>query len=180
VAVEVVRKYKVAILGSWICASLGVGLFALWDQHSSLALKASLQIILGIGTGSLFSILNLPMQASAPHVDDMGLAAGILCSFRLFGGLIGLSMSSTIFNNIFEQRIRSLGSLPSSVASLSHPKEAVGFTTMLSDVSGDLDAQLFSGIIEAYRKAMIAIFLDASRYGSAWACGLDFDQRDLT
>jgi hypothetical protein len=39
------------------------------------------------------------MQASATQVDDMGLVAGNLCSFRLFGGLIGLLMSSIVFNN---------------------------------------------------------------------------------
>jgi hypothetical protein len=39
------------------------------------------------------------MQASATQVDDMGLVAGKLCSFRFFGGLTGLLIFSTVFNN---------------------------------------------------------------------------------
>ncbi|KAF2829297.1 MFS general substrate transporter [Ophiobolus disseminans] len=162
VAIEVIRKYKFAILGSWICAAVGIGLFALWGRNSSLAIKVSAQIILGIGTGSLFSILNLPLQASTTRVDDMGLAAGTLCSFRLFGGLLGLSMCSTVFSNVFAQRMSSLasfGPLPDAVAMLRDIREAVGFVPLLGSVRDHVDVQLFVGIVEAYRKAFIALFL---------------------
>jgi hypothetical protein len=72
VAVEMIRKYRKGILVSWIFAAVGVDLSTLWDRSSLLAVKATFQVILGIGTGTLFSILIIPMQASAPHVDDMG------------------------------------------------------------------------------------------------------------
>lgn len=99
VAVDYVRKYRIAILAYWASAAIGAALLALWYPSPSLAMKASFQVILGIGTGALFSILMLPMQACV-QVDDMGLAAGILVSFRLFGGLIGLSLRSKCFNNV--------------------------------------------------------------------------------
>ena len=144
-------------VGFGILSAVAVGLCALWDRSSSLAAKATFQVILGIGTGTLFSILIIPMQASAPHVDDMGLAAGILVSFRLFGGLVGLAMCSAVFNNVFKQRITSLGPLPGAVAILNDVREAVGFIPLLRDM--DLPPQLLGSFVEAYRKSTFAVFL---------------------
>ncbi|KAM4060798.1 major facilitator superfamily protein [Hirsutella rhossiliensis] len=88
VIVEVTRKYRLIILISWILAAVGCGILTFWGDDASLAMQVTFQIILGIGTGNLFSVLNLPMQASVPNADDMGLAAGVLVSFRLFGALL--------------------------------------------------------------------------------------------
>ena len=101
-------------------------MLASWNPSSSLAIKATFQVIMGIGTGTLISTLMLPIQACV-NVDDMGLAAGVLVSFRLFGGLIGLSICSTVFNNMFELRIASLGALPDTVVTLKDVREAIGF-----------------------------------------------------
>jgi hypothetical protein len=60
--------------------------------------------MVGIGIGTIFAVTSIPLQASVKHVDDTGLAAGTLVIFRLFGALIGLTISSTVFNSIFAQR----------------------------------------------------------------------------
>lgn len=156
VAVETMRKYKMVILGSWVFSAVGIGLFALWDQDSSLAVKVGFQIIAGVGTGSLFSVLNLPMQASAPHVDDMGLAAGILVSFRLFGGLIGLAMCSTVFNSVFGQRIHDVGILPEDLSFLEDAQEAIGFIPFLRNIDA---SEHLDKIIETYRVSISAVYL---------------------
>ena len=96
---------------------VGAGLLALWDQSSSLAMKASFEVIFDIGTGTLFSVLMIPRQVCV-HVDDMGIAAGIFVSFPLFGGLVRLSMCSTMFTKVFEKKILTAGDLlgrPSSI-----------------------------------------------------------------
>ncbi|KAK7757129.1 hypothetical protein SLS62_000676 [Diatrype stigma] len=156
VAVEVIRKYRLIILASWVFAAVGMGLLTLWDRDASRAAKASFQIILGIGTGNLFSVLNLPMQASVPHVDDMGLAAGTLISFRLFGALIGLSMCSTVFTSVFSMEIGSLGPLPDSIAVLYDAQHALESIPLLRQ--SEISSEALDVIIKAYMSSMYAVF----------------------
>ncbi|KAI0165409.1 MFS general substrate transporter [Hypoxylon sp. FL1284] len=156
VVVEVVRKYQVLVLASWVFTAVGTGLFTLWTQYASLAAKASFQIIFGIGTGTLFSILNLPIQASVPSIDDMGTATGILVSIRLFGGLVGLAICSTVFNNVFASRISPLGPLPGALAVLNDGRNAIEFIPLLADV--DVVPELLESVVEVYRYSMFTIF----------------------
>jgi len=103
-------------------------------------------------------VLILPIQASIKDVNDGGLAAGILVSFRLFGGLIGLAISSTIFNSIFSERIDAIGDLPEVLASIADPKEAVGFIPLLRELQHTTDEDVFRGVVGAYQDAMEAVF----------------------
>lgn len=91
------------------------------------------------------------------NVDDSGLAVGMLISFRVFGGLVGLAMCSTIFNNIFEDRIADIGSLPESLAVIQDVREAIGFIPSLRTV--DVDQEVFGRVVEAYRQSIKAVFL---------------------
>lgn len=156
IAVEIIRKYRLLIWTSWILTAVGVGIFSLLDRSSTLADKASLQVPLAIGMGSLFALLNLPLQASLSNADDMGLAAGILVSFRLFGGLIGLAICSTVFNNVFGSQIDLLGPLPGDLAILNDVREAVGLVPLLRDLN--MTAELLDKVIEAYRTSISAVF----------------------
>lgn len=106
----------------------------LLNRFSALAEKASFLVIFGIGVGAFWSVLKLPLQACMENVDEMGLATGILCSFRLFGGLIGLPMSSTILNSIFAQRIEALRQLHGELAVIQDVREAIGFVPLLTYV----------------------------------------------
>lgn len=156
VAVEVLRRYRLVILVSWTFMAVGAGILTLLGPSSTLAEKESFQVVLGIGIGAFWSVLNLPLQASMQNVDDMGLAAGILCSFRLFGGLIGLAVSSTIFNTIFMDRIKALGPLPGELAVLGDIREAVGIIPLLRHI--ETSAELLDGVIEAYRISIFGVF----------------------
>ncbi|KAF1852049.1 MFS general substrate transporter [Cucurbitaria berberidis CBS 394.84] len=156
VAVEVLRKYRLVILVSWIFMAVGAGILTLLGPSSTLAEKESFQVVLGIGIGAFWSVLNLPLQASMQNADDMGLAAGILCSFRLFGGLIGLSMSSTIFNTIFINKIKALGPLPGELAALSDIREAVGFVPLLRNI--EKSVEVLDSVIDAYRISIFGVF----------------------
>ncbi|RYO74664.1 hypothetical protein DL764_010768 [Monosporascus ibericus] len=49
---------------------------------SSLAMLSGLPILWGVGIGALLRILQLPIQASVPSVDDTSLAVGLLLSFQ--------------------------------------------------------------------------------------------------
>ncbi|KAI4118676.1 MAG: hypothetical protein LQ345_001331 [Seirophora villosa] len=164
IAVEVLRRYRLVVICNWIFSATGVGLWALWRSDSSVALTASVQVIAGIGVGTHFTVLTIPMQASLLHVDDMGLAAGVIVCFRLFGALLGLAICATVFNNTFAQNIRSLSPLPPAVAVLEDVREAIAFIPALRLI--DLEPELLAKIIEVYTCALKAVFLTLCGFAS--------------
>lgn len=163
-AVEIVRRYRWGVIANGLLMTSGVGLWALWRESSSRALLYGLQVIAAVGIGTLFTILTIPMTASVQNVDDMGVAAGILVSFRLFGALIGLAICSTTFNNVFEQHIAAIGTLPPSVAKLKDVREAVSFIPALRLIN--LQPRILEQIIEAYRVSIMAVFLTLAGIGA--------------
>ena len=176
-AVEFLRRYRWGVIASSLLMTLGVGLWALWRNSSSRALLYGLQVIAAIGVGTLFTILTIPMTASVQHVDDMGIAAGILVSFRLFGALVGLAICSTVFNNVFEQRIALIGTLPPSVETLKDVREAIGFIPALRSINSQ--PKILEQVIEAYRVSMMAVFLSLAGIGAVGFIA-SFFTRELT
>ncbi|KAF7513293.1 hypothetical protein GJ744_009714 [Endocarpon pusillum] len=141
IAVEVLRRYRWVVISSWVFSAVGIG----------------------IGVGTHFTVLTIPMQASLARVDDMGLAAGIIVCFRLFGALIGLAICASVFNNIFEQQIQPLRPLPPSIAVLEDAREAIGFIPALRLVA--LEPVRLEQITEVYRSSLKAVFLTLSGFG---------------
>ena len=164
IGVEVFRRYRWRVIANGLLMTLGVSLWALWRSSSSRALLYGFQAIAAIGVGTLFTILTLPMTAIVQHVDDMGSAAGILVSFRLFGALLGLAICSTVFIHIFEQSITSMGTLPPSIETLKDVREAVGFIPALRTI--DLQPRMLEQVIDAYRVSMMAVFLALAGLGA--------------
>ncbi|KAH9904968.1 MFS general substrate transporter [Xylariomycetidae sp. FL2044] len=150
--IEHLRHYRWQLWVGWATIAVGEGLFAIWDTSFSRAEIAGFQVIAAIGLGVHFVVSSIAMQASAPRVEDQGLAVGTLVSFRLFGALIGLAAASTLFNNAFTHAISSLGPLPEPVAVLSNAANAIGFIPNLRDA--DISAELSDAIRMAYAGAM--------------------------
>ncbi|GAM37298.1 hypothetical protein TCE0_023r07110 [Talaromyces pinophilus] len=163
--VEYVRHYRWEIWLGWVLLTLGTGLFAVWDVNSSLAIKSGFQVIAGIGMGALFTVLPIPMQASAPTAEDQGLAVGVLVSFRLFGALVGLAIGSTAFSSTFGHGISSLGSnLPKDVVILKDPNQAIGFIPYLRQLR-NLTAEELNAIRSVYRDSMQTIWYILTGFG---------------
>jgi hypothetical protein len=150
--IDYFKKYLWELWAGWIFLTVGVGLFCIWDRNSSLAITASFQVIAGIGLGTIFTVPPIPMQASAPSVEDQGLAIGILVSFRLFGGLIGLAIGATTFSSTFAASINSMAAgLPEQLAVLRDASQAIGFIPQLKTLN--LDPALISPILDSYDMA---------------------------
>lgn len=163
IVVEVIRKYRWMIIIAWICGTSGVGLWAIWGPSSAVALTAGLQVIFGVGIGTLFTVLTIPMQASVRDVDDSGIAAGTLVSFRLFGGLVGLAICAGVFNDVFGRSIAAIEELPPSLVGLKDIREAIALIPALN--AADIKPAELAQIIEAYRKGFMAVFLTLSGTG---------------
>lgn len=166
-AVDYIRKYRWEIWLGWIFLTVGAGLFSLWDRHTSVAARASYQVICGIGVGTLFTVPPIPMQASAPNVEDQGLAVGILVSFRLFGALIGLAISATTFASVFQGSIAPVSSLlPESLAALRDGSQAVAFIPTLRQVQGSVSPEILDAVLEAYQNSMQSIWYILAAFGA--------------
>ncbi|ETS83877.1 hypothetical protein PFICI_05753 [Pestalotiopsis fici W106-1] len=167
-AVELFRHYRWEIWVGWAFLAVGTGIFALWDSNgtagSTRAATAGFQAIAGIGIGTIFTVPAISMQASAPTVEDQGLAIGILVSFRLFGALVGLAIGSTTFNSVFASAVADLATLPESIAALSDPNEAVAFIPLLRNV--DLPVVLMDAIRGCYAAAMRDIWMILAGFGA--------------
>ncbi|KAK5993203.1 MFS transporter L2 [Cladobotryum mycophilum] len=160
--VEWTRRYVWSIWAGWLMLAVGVGLFSLWGTYKNLAESAGFQVIAAIGIGSLFTVLPIPMQASAERNEDQGLAVGILVAFRLFGALIGLAIAASAFNNQFVTAIASLGALPGAPG-LANSKDALGFIPALKHL--DLPPRTLHSIQEAYAHAFRAVFYILAAFG---------------
>ncbi|KAI0011563.1 MFS general substrate transporter [Xylariaceae sp. FL0662B] len=148
--------YGWRIWASWVLVTLGTGLLLLLDSSSSSAMRHGLPVIWGAGVGALLRLLHLPVQASVPTVDDTGAAICLLLTFRIFGGLIGLAIGSTIFNSVFGSSIAAIGELPDSLASLRDAHNAISFIPMLRTL--DLSPEIIGPVLRVYLMSMRAIF----------------------
>lgn len=144
-------------------SAVGVGLFALWKPGVSDGMKYGPQVLAGVGLGVLFTIYTFPLNASQ-HVNDAGLAIGIMVSFRMFGSMTGLAIGSTVFHSVFEQRIAKLGQLPGELAILHDVREAVAFVPSLREIDHSLPA--YDAVIESYRISFMAVFLALAGMGA--------------
>ena len=166
--VDYFHKYLWEIWAGWLFLVVGVGLFSTWATDASLAATGSFQVICGIGVGSIFTVLPLPMQASAPSAEDQGLAIGILVSFRLFGGLIGLAVGANAFSSTFAKAIAALGEeLPEAVAVLRDSNQAIGFIPYLRDLN--VSSQAIGPVLEAYHQAWRTVWYILAGLGAAGA-----------
>ncbi|KAJ2978570.1 hypothetical protein NQ176_g3741 [Zarea fungicola] len=165
-AVEYSRRYLWEIWAGWVLLTVGTGLCALWHMEQGMAMTASFQVIAGIGIGSLFSVLPIPMQASPEKADDQGLAVGMLVAFRLFGALIGLAVASTAFNSKFSQELASLGSVVSGIAHLD-PKDALAFIPSMKD--SDMTQETLFAVQGAYVESFRVVFYILAAFGAVGA-----------
>lgn len=141
---------------SWAMLALGTGLLALYDMESSSSMRLGLPILWGVGV-SLLRLNILPMQASVKHVDDTGLAIGQFFVVRMFGGLVGLTVASTIFNSVFSEAVAaSRMRLTGPLAPLKDASNAVAFIDRLSTL--DVSSGTLRWVSGAYLQCFRIIF----------------------
>jgi hypothetical protein len=156
VSVEFFRTYRWNIWVGWVMLSVGLGLLSLLGQDASTAVKFSAQVIAGVGVGALYTILVLPVQASAPSVDDTGLAVGVFVSFRLFGALIGLAIGSSVFSGVWERSVADLSAWPDSLNAFISGQEAIQRIPSLGAL--ELPPDVLSSLLGLYENSIRSIW----------------------
>jgi hypothetical protein len=95
------------------------------------------------------------MQASVSDVNDTGLVIGLLLVIRQLGGVVGLALSSTIFNSVFTSSINHL-ELPDSLATVRDASQAIAFIPQLRSLN--VPADVLGPVLQAYAASMRAVF----------------------
>lgn len=166
VVVQWMNRYCPNIWVGWVLQAIGQGLLALLSRTSSRAEMSGIQVVAALGIGALYQVLALPMQASAPTVDDTGLVMGLLVTFRLLGGLVGLAVGSTMFTSIFESSIWPLLPLPAGpLEVLRDANQAVAFIPILREL--DLPQDVLDSVLEAYLRPLRGIWYFLAAVGAA-------------
>jgi MFS family permease len=148
VIVNRLRRYRLVLMVGWVLMTTFLGLLCIVRRDTVKAEAYTLQVFAGIGVGTVLTVTAIPTQASVRRVDDTGLAAGMLVSFRLFGALIGLTIGSNVFNSVFKQQVDSFTTLPPSIRILQDANKAIGFIPSLRRL--DLSEPLMEALLHAY------------------------------
>ncbi|KAI1179728.1 major facilitator superfamily domain-containing protein [Nemania sp. FL0916] len=148
--------YVWSIRISWALTAAGTGLLILLGTSSSSSMVYGLPVLWGAGIGLLLRLLYLPLQASLVRVDYTGIAIGILLTFRLLGGLVGLSICSTVFSSFFSHAIGAVGELPPWAEQLRNPNAAIAFIPQIKALH--LSEGMLLPILHAYLTSIRPIF----------------------
>ncbi|PVF94123.1 ABC transporter [Serendipita vermifera] len=135
-----------------LVGAVGAGLLFTIDEYTSSARLIGYQIILGAGLGVAFQ---QPMMAiQAEYVDEPSLipqASSLLTFFQLLGGVVGIAIAGTIFNNQLSKTIAQYAS--------SLPPEMVTPVKQSVTVIFSLPPELKSQVVHAYVKALDYTFI---------------------
>lgn len=145
---------------AWAITTLGIGLLALFTVKSSTSALYGVPILWGQGA-SLLRLILLPVQASVKHIDDQGLATGNFFSIRMFGALVGLAISSPIFNSVFSQSLSKATVKPTgALTPLQDASNAVNFISQLRLL--DASSTTRDQISQIYLESLRAVFYTMS------------------
>ncbi|RGP71012.1 hypothetical protein FSPOR_3700 [Fusarium sporotrichioides] len=148
---------------SWALLILGTGILALFELGSSSSMLFGLPVIWGTGV-ALLRLQLLPMQASVKKVEDTGVAIGQFFTIRMFGGLIGLTIASAIFNTVFAKTIVSSSvQLDGPLAPLADSSRAVAFIKELPSL--DISQRTLQDVLSVYLTCFRTIFYTMTGFG---------------
>jgi hypothetical protein len=85
-------KYRWAIWTGWCITTIGCALLTLLNEHSSVAVDASILAVFGVGSGMVLSGVNFGTQAIS-RIEDCAMTASMYGFFRSLGMPIGVAVS---------------------------------------------------------------------------------------
>ncbi|CVL05363.1 hypothetical protein FPRO06_13448 [Fusarium proliferatum] len=149
---------------SWALLALGTGILAILNLSSPSSMLYGIPVIWGTGV-ALLRLNLLPMQASVKNVDDTGVAIGQFLTIRMFGGLIGLTVASAIFNTVFAKTIASSSlQLAGPLAPLEDASKAIAFIKELRTLR--ISPTKLSEVLRVYLECFRTIFYTMAGLGA--------------
>jgi MFS family permease len=157
VAVNIARRYCIFLWIGWLLTAVFFGLMCSLDSKIGQSANYAFQAMLGLSLGTVLTVTAIPMQASVKSVDDTGLAAGMLVIFRIFGSLLGLSISSNLFSFVFARNFTPILAALPALEELRSASEAVSFIPSLRLLH--LSSETLEGILHIYQKSFQSVWI---------------------
>ncbi|KAH8811638.1 major facilitator superfamily-domain-containing protein [Xylogone sp. PMI_703] len=149
-------RYRPSIWVGGLLTTAGMGMSIVLKETTNTATWAAMLLIVGIGTGMLFSAQGFACQAPVSN-NDLPFAGAMYSFFRALGQTLGVAISGVIFQNTFKQNI--LGT-PFSAYADTWAKDASGLVEVLKTWSnvGEQGAMKVS-VIHAYVDGLRAVHI---------------------
>lgn len=108
-------KYLVLSWISWAILTAGVGILTLLEPDNSIGDNIGILVMGGIGSGLLFTVLN--MIVLAPNTNEnTPYAASMLSFLRVLGQSFGVAIGGSVFSNSFSKNVKGHAELEELVA----------------------------------------------------------------
>jgi len=148
------RYWHVMFFGPWI-AIIAFGLFFTLDEHTSSGKYVGYQILAGVGIGTTTQVVVLAAQADVAK-EHVAQASALVTFVQWLGGIIGLAIAGTIFQNMLASGLQKFA--PG--APFDALRQSVGTLSSLSGSEHD-------GAVHAYVKALQLVFIGIAVPSSA-------------
>ncbi|MCJ1286182.1 hypothetical protein MMC26_005527 [Xylographa opegraphella] len=149
----VTGRYRWALWTGWTLTTVGSGLLFLLQPQTPIAGWIFLNVLVSLGTGILFPVMGLGVQAAC-RPQDSGHAAAFFSFLRTFGQSIGVAISGVAFQN---QLRKTLLTYPA-FAGLAdeYSKDATGLVNI---IKGMQEGPPKADLVRAYSDSLRVIWL---------------------
>ncbi|KAF8749984.1 MFS drug transporter [Rhizoctonia solani] len=145
-------RYRELLLSGWAMWSIALGLFATLDENSSLGRQVGFSIFAGVGIGQTLQPSLVAVQAAVER-KDMAVTTTARSFLHNLGGVVGLTISGSIINNVLSNHIiKVLG------PSLSDEARKAILNDPIS-ARHTLDAETLAIVIDGYRLGFRTLFI---------------------
>ncbi|MCJ1402533.1 hypothetical protein MMC11_005753 [Xylographa trunciseda] len=179
VLITITGRYRWALWLGWSLTTLGMGLLVILDVNTSTVSWIFLNIVSGLGLGTLWPACSFGAQAASSNAD-LPFAAAMFAFFRVLGQAIGVAIGGLIFQNELQAQLLTFPALAGNASALS--KDASALVQLLKAMPDNSieKVQIIACFVKALRTLWTAMCAIAALglFSSLFIKGLTLD-RDL-
>lgn len=152
ILVSYIGRYRVIIWSGFALMTLGYGLMTMLDDTSNVSERALYPLVTALGTGCLFQIPLIALQAAMP-LKDMATSTSTFMFVRQLGGTVGISIGQTIWASTLRQKAEKLTSISIDTSAAALVQSVRSLRTLYPDASQ------YKQVIHAYTSSLATIWL---------------------
>ncbi|KAG0068533.1 hypothetical protein BGZ89_004583 [Linnemannia elongata] len=146
-----VKDYRRFITLGAATLTLSVGLFILFDEHTSLAKQLIFVLIMGLGQGFIYQNCVLACQ-DCTDAKDMAVATGFVVFINSIGNAVGVAVCAAVINNALTTN---LAKLPESSQAVFRELNVIENINVIFTLPEELRAE----VVHAYALAFQTLFI---------------------
>lgn len=136
ILITVTGKYRWAVWMGWTLSTIGMGLMCIIKRDTSVVGWIFLNLVGGIGLGTLFPSLGYAVQASADP-RNLSIAVAMFSFFRALGQAIGVAVGGVVFQNRMHDNLLKYPALAPMASAYS--KDAAGLVQVIKAMPDGVD-----------------------------------------